>query len=480
MACELAGARLLMPVFGMSIEVWAAVIATTLGVLSVGYWLGGRIADRYPNETPPALALVLAGMSLLLMSSCGPTIVGLFSGFSFMAGIWSAAAAMLSAPFLLLGMIQPLLVRLLITDARRTGRTVGGLLATSTIGGVSGTIATGLILLPDLGVSKTLLILAVGSTGLGVMVWVACRRWKAACCTLAAVAAAGVAGWRLELPRQADGPMRVIERAEGLYGFLEVLEYHGGRALVCNGVFQAALPLSTADVQPGLLIRGRDYTELVPYLRPAARAALVIGLGGGLHARMLSLYGFDVQAVEIEPAVVRLAEKHFGVYADVTIADGRAFLARTSRRFDAVVLDTFLGGTPPEHLYTREAFERIGEVLEPDGVLAIHLIGRPGHPATLAVIRTLQAVFAHTLGARSGFDDELQHLYLFASRSELSLAGEKGVALADFGFSGTDLFEPNAGNGILLTDDRTCLALLGRDLVVEHQQHSLQVRRRSW
>jgi len=106
--------------------------------------------------------------------------------------------------------------------------------------------------------------------------------------------------------------------------------------------------------------------------------ALGVGywLGGCLQVQALSHYGIKVYCVEIDPAVVRLASDRFGFKGDVKVADGRTFLLRDTRRYDAIILDAFLGGTVPEHLYTREAFEEIKNRLNDEGLLAVHLIGR--------------------------------------------------------------------------------------------------------
>lgn len=477
MAFELAGARLLMPCFGIGIEVWAAVITVTLGVLAAGYWIGGRIADVHPRETPLAIVLFLGGLAILIVSRIGAGIPPLFMGLSFAAGAWLAAAAILCVPLLLLGMVPPMVTRILMPDAAHAGRVVGGLLALATLGSMLGTALTGLLLLPQVGLTRTLWLLAIVTMSLMPVIWITCGRWLLGSLAGAVVAAAGVATWQPPPLSVDHDSARVLESIEGYYGRLEVIDIHGRSALLCNGVFQAAMPPSGVALERGMLIQSRDYTELIPFLRPAARKAMLIGLGGGLHIQVLSLYGIDVRAVEIESAVVELAERHFGLRADVAVGDGRAVLARTSECFDAVILDTFIGGSAPEHLYTVEAFRRIADVLVEDGLLVIHLIGHPRHPAALAVERTLQAVFDHTLGARSGHDEELQHLYLFASRAPLVLQDSHCVELAHHGYTGEELFQFPADRGILLTDDRTCLALLSRELEAEHHRRSRAVRR---
>ncbi len=494
MGFELAGARLLMPAFGMGLDVWAAAISATLVALAAGYAAGGWLADARPSGTVLAAILLAAGCWLLALGGAGRRVVAATGGLPPAAGVWCSAVAVLVPPLVALGMVQPFLARLMLRATERTGKVVGGLLAAGTVGGVSGTVLTGLVLLPRLGLTVTLLTWGGGTMVAATALMLASRRVAAA--AAGAVAAALVVGgaWCVGPPGVEAGPMRVLERVEGFYGELEVVEHRGTRMLLCNGIVQTAMPATGMGITRGTLLRGRDYTELIPYLRPGARKALVIGLGAGLHARMLATYGIETRCVEIDPEVVRLAAEHFGLAASVTTCDGRAFLKRRRRGapFDAMVLDAFLGGTAPEHLFTVEAFTEMmwglvhagtdvsgTTVFSANGVLVVHLIGRPQHPAVRAVARTLGAVFPHTMAVRSGVADELQHIYLFASHQPLRVphSGE----LAAHGFTGDEVCSVETEGAALLTDDRTCLALLSRDLVAEHRRQSLAVvRRPTW
>ena len=478
MCFELVGARLLMPVFGMGMEVWAAVIATTLGALAAGYWIGGRIADARPVVSTLSMVLLLAGAFVMSVRIWGRSIATAFGTVSMAWGACVSAVVILAGGLCLLGMVQPILARLLVRTTTRAGRVVGALMAAGTVGGIFGTIATGLFLLPRLGVSKTQLIVSVVTMALAVLLLVGGRRLKAAG---AAVIVAGLTvGAALILPvrHEARGPMRVVEEVEGVYGYLEVLEHGGTVALVCNGIFQTVLPVSGLGIMRGTLIRGRDYIELIPYFRPGTRTALLIGVGGGLHAQSLALYGIEVHGVEVEPAVIPLAVEYFGLAAEVTVGDGRAFLVREQRRFDAVILDAFVGGAAPEHLFTKEAFEQMGEHLNPDGVLAIRLIGHPEHRAVRAVARTVEEVFGHTVAVQSGIGSELQHVFVFASKAALELGGAELAELAGYGFTGEEVCDIDTAGTALLTDDRSGLTLMSSDIVAAHRENCFRIRRK--
>lgn len=298
---------------------------------------------------------------------------------------------------------------------------------------------------------------------------------------LAAAVCLGAGGLRGSAADHPGPEPQVLAQVQGPYGRLEVLEARGLRMLVCDDVVQTAVPAAGLRMVPGTLLRGRDHVELIPYYRPQTRRALVIGLGGGLHAQALGAYGIAVHAVDIEPAVVPLAEQYFGFrgFADqVTIADGREFLAGTRHRFDAVVLDTFLGASVPQQLYTKEAFALMAQRLEPPGVLAVHLISRPQHPSTQAVARTMASVFPHGAAVRSGFGDELQNIYLFASRAPLHLHSEQRLRLDACGFTGEEFFDIKTRAAPVLTDAQTNLEQLRQDLAAAHLHRSRQLLRR--
>jgi len=478
MGIELAGARLLMPLFGMGIQVWTVVIATSLGALAFGYWIGGKIADARPSVMTLAVILLLGAVSLVFVRFFGRDIPGVFQDIGFVFGAGCSAISILVAPLVLLGMVQPVLARLLVRTLTRTGRVVGGLMAAGTIGGIFGTVLTGLILIPYLGLSKTLLVLVVGTLAVVVALLSGAHQWKVTSIVVIIGVLSIVTGRIFEYYRQSPGAMHILEEVESLYGHLEVVEHQGTRALACNGIFQTVLPASGLGIAKGTLIRGRDYVELIPYFRPGTRKALLIGVGAGLHERALMMYRIEVRGVEIDPAVVRLAAEYFDLAAEVTVADGRAFLVRDERRYDAVIIDAFLGGSPPEHLYTKEAFELVDEHLNPDGVLVVRLIGYPEHPAICAVAKTLQAVFPYIQAVRSGIVNEIQHVFVFASRAVLELGSSERIKLGMYGFTGEELCDINTHGAAVLTDDRTGLALLSSDLVAEHRRNSLKLRRK--
>ena len=140
--------------------------------------------------------------------------------------------------------------------------------------------------------------------------------------------------------------------------------------------------------------------------KPNPNSVLMLGLGGGSVQRLFHHFqpSIPVRTVEIDPAVVDVAQKYFFFdprQTPVTVSDARAFLRRTNEKFDFIIQDTYssnLYGTfIPFHLATLEYFNLVNERLSDDGVFAINVIGTiyGGEPNRVitSVYRTMREVF---------------------------------------------------------------------------------------
>lgn len=158
---ELTASRLLQPFFGSSQLIWANVIGLTLIYLTIGYRLGGRLADRKPD--PRVLATILLGAGLAtapIPLTARPILAASASAFSaFSIGVFFGSffgvLLLLSVPIILLGMVSPFAIRLSVDDVRRAGSAAGSLYALSTLGSIAGTFLPVLLLIPTLGTSLT-------------------------------------------------------------------------------------------------------------------------------------------------------------------------------------------------------------------------------------------------------------------------------------------------------------------------------------
>lgn len=149
MALEIVGPRYLAPRFGTSVDVWAAIITVFILSLSVGYWLGGRIADHSRSNRPLAFIILSAAACFLVLPAIATPVVQAF-GPTIAAARWGSlvgALALFLIPSVLLGCITPMLVKLVFVGAAKVGRTTGTLYAISSVGNVLGILVTNYFLL---------------------------------------------------------------------------------------------------------------------------------------------------------------------------------------------------------------------------------------------------------------------------------------------------------------------------------------------
>ncbi|HEX2496600.1 MAG TPA: fused MFS/spermidine synthase, partial [Gaiellaceae bacterium] len=191
LATEIAASRLLAPYFGNSTIVWANVIGLTLASLSVGYWLGGRLADRYP--TPRALGLIVAAAACLVAVAtllARPILDFSVEGLDRVSagaaiGSFFGVLILFVPPVTLMGMVAPFAIRLAIQDVESVGTVAGRLYAVSTIGSLLGTFLAALVAIPAIGTQRTLLAAAalIGASGAVLLG----RRWTLLAAGLAAL-----------------------------------------------------------------------------------------------------------------------------------------------------------------------------------------------------------------------------------------------------------------------------------------------------
>lgn len=198
-------------------------------------------------------------------------------------------------------------------------------------------------------------------------------------------------------------PPGVIAEAHGRAGFVRVEERSDMRILSVADIVQGAVPLAGAP------LTGDPLVALLRAARPDAKKALVIGLGTGRTAAELAALGLDVEALEIEPAVVDFARKHFGYTGHAEVADGFARTRGRAGAYDIILVDTLAHG-PPQAL--AELYERLAIDPEKDRVLlGVRLRGAPHDPLLLGAAR--RARYLQLWGAGAG--DEQQTLYALLS-----------------------------------------------------------------
>jgi predicted membrane-bound spermidine synthase len=403
---ELAASRLLAPYFGTSLFIWANVIGLILLYLTAGYWLGGRLADRYPNRESlyhvTAVAAVFVGFipvlakPILLVSSIG------FANYS-LGIFWGSlmgVIALFLVPMTLLGCVSPWAIRLSVADVRGAGRTAGTLYALSTLGSIAGAYLPVLLLIPLVGTARTfylfsIVLLVVSLVGLfmerrrpspspaadGVSVSTAAPRRRTAMLgvyVVALLAIVAIAATQRGIVR-AQPYGELLYEGESAYNYIQVVRNGTRVDLVLN---EGAAVHSIYDPNELLTQGPWDYFLMAPFFSPGIRerdvdSMLMLGSAAGTTPRMYTeLFGpIPIEGVEIDPQIIQVGRDYFQMTMPNFTAipeDARYYLRRSTRRYQVIGVDAYRQPYIPFHLTTREFFQEVRDRLDPDGVLAIN------------------------------------------------------------------------------------------------------------
>jgi spermidine synthase len=378
LAVEISASRLLAPYYGSSTIVWANLIGLVLLALSLGYWIGGKLADRRPSgRLLGGLVLAAGAFVALLPFVTAPILDVAAEGLDELSagaviGSFFATLVLFAPPVFVLGMVSPFAIRLALEGVSSAGEVAGRLYALSTGGSLLGTFLPALVTIPLIGTQRTLLlsaaVLALTSTAL------LGRRWVVAAAAVAALLAVppGVV-------KASEG--RILFEEESRYQFVQVVERNGARRLYLNeGVAVHSL------YRPQTVLTGGvwDTFVAIPSLvAGGTRTVAILGNAGGTIARAYARYwpDVDIDGVEIDPAVSEAGRRFLGMEENrrlrVVTADARPFLRRTDRRYDAVFVDAYHQPYVPFYLATKEFFELVKARLNPGGVIALNVATVP-------------------------------------------------------------------------------------------------------
>ena len=409
---ELTASRLVAPFFGSSTFIWASLIGLTLAFLSLGYFLGGRLADRRPE--PDVLYAVTAVAAVAIGTIpfvARPLLTGSLQAFRELdAGAFYGSLAgtllLLAPPVTLLGFISPFAIRLQLSDVASAGKTAGSLYALSTIGSITGSFVPVLVLIPLIGTAATFIALSLALLVPAVAGLVAMRARPVA--LAAALAALAVPALAVAAPSGVRPPDRgiLLHERESAYNYIQVVEEDGRRSLILN---EGHAVHSIYD--PNELLTGGpwDYFMLAPLMvedvaEPEPRDVLLIGLAGGTVARQLTAaYGpIPITGVEIDPEIDQVAREYFALgeldNVEMIVADGRYALRASDATFDLIGVDAYRQPYIPFQLTSREFFQDVSAHLRPGGVAVVNA-GRTRTDFRLveALAATMRDVFPHVV-----------------------------------------------------------------------------------
>ena len=400
---ELAASRLLAPFFGTSLLIWANLIGVILMYLSVGYWLGGKWADRDPRPRTLFFIIALAGAAVGLVPFVAAPLLSLaipaLAQFNAELGLVSflGVVVLFAIPVTLLGCVPPFALRLAAHDVSTVGATGGGLYALSTIGSILGVYLTVFWMIPNIGTRLTFVVFAAALLGIALFGLI---RTRAALASLIVVAFFFiVSGLALVNRASAIKPLPdAVYETESPYNFIQVLDDQNLRLLTVNeGQAYQSVYYPNATLLGGYW----DLFLVTPYLteQDAPHSLLVVGLAAGTVTKQFARVYPNIQmdGIEIDPEIVRIGREWFDMNEpnlNVLVDDGRAALRKTDKTYDVIVVDAYRQPYIPFHLATIEYFQELRAHLTERGVVAINAARTPNDARLVnALAYTVNQVF---------------------------------------------------------------------------------------
>lgn len=406
LAFEFTLSRILQTVYGTSNLVWANVIGLVLLFLTLGYFVGGRLADRYPSYQYFYSLVALAGFSavffLLLTSALLKQTASALASLnvSVLAGSFVGVTIALAVPITLLGMLSPFAIRLAVEDIGQAGRVSGQIYAISTLGSLLGTWLPVLLVIPLAGSRVTAIIFGsclffVGLIGL----WSNNRKKGLQFSSLLLVLLSAVWLW-------GSGPIKprpdAIFEAESAYNYIQVIRRDQCNFLLLN----EGIAFHSFHCDDGSIPAVSVWSSMLaaPYFKATTQwespeKMLVIGLAGGTIPQqyLRTFPNLTVDGIEPDPEIIAVGQTYFALddpRIHPIVGDGRFELNRTLGNYDVITIDAYRVPYIPWHLTTVEFFEEVKSKLEPNGVVAIN-VGRVPNDRRLseAITASLLEVF---------------------------------------------------------------------------------------
>lgn len=422
MGLEMTASRFVAPTFGNTVYTWGIVISIFLIGSSVGYTIGGFVADRNSNQII-LLSLNLIGILFVtLIPNIKDITFPYLSPLPNEVGTTLGVTVLYLIPNIIFSIIVTVLMKVGLSD-NTTGRVIGNLHTFSAVGSVLGTIVTTFWLIPVGNINTVIGILAL-------MVFISSLYFYETKTRLEIILVVIPALFilLLFLDSKNEPVGEILYQDTSLYHEIVVYqtEYFDGKKgpfrymnFGDNDTIQGLMEINYPDRLS--LDYSKSIWEISETFRPDSQNVFMIGHGIGTLTQKFEKKGKKVKVAEIDKHVLEVSRDYFGYEGDsVVIGDGRRILSKQQNKFDVMVLDAYNNTEQiPFHLISKEFFTLTSDKLDENGLLLVNAIGKTqGDELIKSMNSTLKSVYPNV--SVYSFEDKkgIQNLTFVASKSK--------------------------------------------------------------
>jgi len=377
MIFELVGSRVLGPYFGTSTFVWTSLIGVILGSLSLGYYFGGKLADKNPNFRNLSLIILFSSISIgftILIKDC---LLDNLQTNILIASIFSSIILFAPANFFL-GMVSPYAAKLKLENLNTSGKTIGNLYALSTAGSIIGTFLSGFYLIPHFGTNKLLIILSLILVTISLITYNN-KNIKLKLFILFSVIISLFTNYGFTyLSKQSEFiDIDTTYNRIWIYNRIDTKTQRFVKTMGINNENHSSMFLDSDE----LVNEYTKYYNLAKHFNPNFKNTLMFGGAGYSYPKnFLANYpDARIDIVEIDPMITELAKKYFKLEENKRLTiyheDGRVFLNRTKKKYDVIFGDAFSSHySLPYQLTTKEAVQKKYNILNDNGIVILNII----------------------------------------------------------------------------------------------------------
>ena len=381
MGLELIAARVLSPYVGSSNVVWTSIIGIILASMSLGYWIGGKLADKESNIDRLSEILLISATFTSLIPILETLVVKQFAGIigNLIIAAILCAIIVFSIPSFLLAMVSPFAVKIKSKNDDEIGSLSGRISSLSTIGSITGTFLMGFILIPNIGVSN----INIGVTLILVIMSVIAKenkdkKYRYFLLMMICIMLILIFGGKIIFKK--SNPDILLD-TDSEYSRIWVKQIETEKTTYKTLQVDTGLE-SYIDTETGemgaLYLR---YYDLFECFNKNAKSTLLIG-GAAYTYPIHYLQKYQdktIDVVEIDEKMTQIAEEQFGLNTNderlkIYNQDGRSYLNYSKNKYDVILIDAFKGLNAPFELTTYEAMVHAKEMLNDNGIVLTNII----------------------------------------------------------------------------------------------------------